>query len=440
MPTPAPQPPSPTPVTARRARAVARWVGDPIARFLQIETASGLLILGAAGLALVWANSPWSAAYEGLWGHPLTLSIGSAATARTLRFWVNEGLMSVFFLVAGLEIRRELHQGALSSAQRATLPAVAALGGMIAPALIFLALDHAPLVRRGWAVPTPTDIAFAVGVLALLGSRVPRALRVLLLALAIIDDIGAVVIIALFYSRGLSAAGLISAGAATIVALALARRGGRWLFLCAAGVVIWIGLLRGGVHPTLAGVILGLLVPITASSAATPEAVSPATRLANVLHPWVAFGVMPLFALANAGIDFRDVALQGSGQAMLVIGIAVSLVLGKPLGIVLAALACLKLRLCALPPGVTLKGVLLVGCLGGIGFTMSIFIAGLAFGDAGLLPAAKLGVLVGSASAALVGITMSRLLHHRGSQPRGPARQVEAANGPESSRTLSPRS
>ncbi len=437
MPRPAPQPPSPTLVTSRRARAV----GDPVARFLQIEKASGLLILGAAGLALVWANSPGSAAYQGLWGHPLALAVGSAVAPRTLRFWVNEGLMSVFFLVAGLEIRRELHQGALSSPRRATLPAVAALGGMIAPAIIFLALDHAPLVRRGWAVPTPTDIAFAVGVLALLGSRVPRAVRVLLLALAIIDDIGAVVIIALFYSRGLSAAGLVTAGAATAVTLALARRGGRRLILyAAAGGVIWIGLLRGGVHPTLAGVILGLLVPVTASSAATPEAVSPSARLANALHPWVALGVMPLFALANAGIDFRDIALRGGGQAMLVIGIAVSLVLGKPLGIVLAALACLKLRLCALPPGLTLTGVLLAGCLGGIGFTMSIFIAGLAFGDAGLLPAAKLGVLVGSASAALVGITMGRLLHHRGPRPRGPDRQAEAANDPESGRTLSPRS
>lgn len=409
------QRPSPARSPARPARTLVRWFSAAVARFLRVEAAGGLILLGATAMALVWANSPWSAGYRALWRLPVTFAIGGTGPTQTLHFWVNDGLMAVFFLVVGLEIRRELHEGALASRRHAMLPVLAALGGMIAPALLFLALDHGALLRRGWAVPMATDIAFAVGVLALLGPRVPRAVRALLLALAIIDDIGAVAIIALFYSRGVMLPGLIAVAVAAAAVLALNRLGLRSsLVYAAAGIIMWLGLLHGGVHPTLAGVILGFLIPVTPASRAPPRSESPSVRLGETLHPWVAYGVMPIFALANAGIRFDGLRLSDPAQVMTVVGIAVSLVLGKPLGIGLAALGGLRLRLCELPRGVTLKGVGLAGCLGGIGFTMSIFIAGLAFGDDALLAAAKLGILAGSAGAALCGITVGRLVFRRG--------------------------
>ncbi len=393
----------------RSARALAAWFSGPVTRYLRIEAASGVVLLAAAAFALVWANSPWASSYEKLWRAPLTFAAAGAAWTHTVRFWVNEGLMTTFFLVVGLEIRRELHEGALSSRQLATLPVCAALGGMIAPALVFLAFGHAPGVWRGWAVPTATDVAFAVGVLALLGSRVPRSLRALLLVLAIIDDIGAVIIIAYFYSTGVQLAGLLVAALAVAAVLALERLGLRWTFAyAAAGAAIWLGLLRGGIHPTLAGVILAFLIPPAARPDPERRPSSPCVRLQRVLHPWVAYGVMPLFALANAGIDFRGLALSAAMQDRLVVGIACALVLGKPVGIALGALGCLKLRLGALPSGTSGRGILLIGCLGGIGFTMSIFIAALAFTDERLLLAAKLGILVGSGCSAALALALGR--------------------------------
>ncbi len=445
-----PQPRLPARSPSHPARVVARRFGGLVARFLHIEAAGALALLAATAVALVWANSPWSGAYQRLWHRPLAFSIAGVVSTRTLQFWVNDGLMSVFFLVVGLEVRREMHEGALASRRLAMLPVAAALGGMIAPALTFLAIGHGPLLWRAWAVPTATDIAFAVGVLALLGSRVPRPLRALLLALAIIDDIGTVVIIAFGYSNGLSPASLavVAAASASVIALARLRLRG-WPIYVAAGVVIWIGLLRSGVHPTLAGVILGFLVPVSDSRSAPPQSVSLSVRLSNALHPWVAYGIMPIFALANAGIDFHGLALDGAAQSTLAAGIAASLVLGKPLGITLATFACLRLDLCALPRGVTMKGILLVGCLGGIGFTLSIFVAGLAFADEALLRAAKLGILLGSAAAALTAVSVSRLLLPR--SRAAPARATAgtsmagtstagAAADPESNRRPSPRS
>lgn len=388
------------------------------------------MLLVAAALALAWANSPWYPSYAALWHTPITLAAGSAALVRSLRFWVDDGLMTLFFLVVGLEIRREIDHGALSSLKTALLPALAAVGGMTAPALLFLAITHSPALWRGWAVPTATDIAFAVGVLALLGHRVPRPLRTFLLALAIIDDIGAIVIIAFFYSRGVWLPGLALAAAAACAMLALARLRVRSAAIhVVAGLAIWLGLLQGGVHPTLAGVILALVVPVTAAPGTAPHSPAPAARLESALHPWVAYGIMPLFALANAGIRFDGLALDARQPVMLAAGVAAGLFAGKPLGIVLTTLISARLRLGQLPRGVEHGGLLLVGSLGGIGFTLCIFIAGLAFEDGPLLEAAKLGILAGSASAALLGLAVGRLM----------LRREAAAVAPGSDRTPAPR-
>ena len=375
----------------------------PLTRFLRVEASASAVLLAATAFALVWANSPWSASYVALWDAPLV-------SGESVRTWVNDGLMTVFFLVVGLEIRREFHGGTLSSRKAAVLPAVAALGGMIAPAVIYLALSHDPALRRGWAVPTATDIAFAVGVLALLGKRTPPALRALLLALAIMDDLGAVLIIAFVYSRGIDASGVMIAAIAVAAVLILERSGVRSALVHVfALIVMWTGLHRAGVHPTLAGVILAFLIPTRGVSGR----VSPAARIENTLHPWVAYGVMPLFALANAGVTFRGGASAAPDSWLLTATLACALVVGKPLGIVLTTLACAKLRVCTLPRDITPAGLTVIGCLGGIGFTMSIFIAALAFPDEPHLLAAKLGVLIGSACAALFGLVVGALTLRR---------------------------
>jgi NhaA family Na+:H+ antiporter len=423
----------------------------PLERFLHVEAASGLVLLVAAVAAVTWANSPWAWAYEALWHTPLVVGVGDLVSRQTLHFWINEGLMTIFFFVIGLEIRRELHGGELADAKRAALPVVAALGGMIAPALLYLVLNRAPEVRHGWGVATATDIAFAVGALALLGKRVAPALRVLLLALAIIDDIGAIVLIAVFYSGGVGVVGLaVAAGGAVLVVIWQRLGIRRTLAYVAPGVVIWGGLLHAGVHPTIAGVALGLMTPARpwygregfvtaateairdfrdtrrrgdASQAQEPlrriaearrEALPPVERLQLALHPWVAYGVMPIFALANAGVSLRGLDLAHAGSATVLLGVLVGLVLGKPIGIVGATALAVRLRICALPRGVDWRGVLAVGCVAGIGFTMAIFIAGLAFRDPVQLAAAKLAVLASSAAAALLGMAVGRLLLARG--------------------------
>jgi Na+:H+ antiporter, NhaA family len=400
------------PRNARPVREIPRRTTISLARFTHVEAAGGLVLLAAAIIALVWANSPWSGLYRQVWQFSLPLTLGSGA-APTIGFGIDEGLMTLFFLVVGLELQREIRDGTLASARVAALPAIAAAGGIIVPALVYLAVDHGPLLRRGWAVPTPTDIAFAVGVLALLGPRVPRGLRALLLALAIIDDIGAILVIAFAYSQRIAWMGLVLVAAAVAAVLLLARLGvRRRIVYGAAGVVLWTGLLYAGVHPALAGVILGFLIP--SSPAPDAPAESAASRLERALHPWVAYAIMPLFALSNAGVDLHGIAWKSGLQARLVVGVALGLACGKPIGILLATLAAVKLRLSELPRGVTARGVMLVGCLGGIGFTMSIFIADLAFAEP-LRAAAKLGTLVGSACAALLGLALGRwLLPERG--------------------------
>src|SRR5215472_4768904 len=398
-------------------------------RFISVEAVSGLVLLAAAAIALACANSPLSHAYESLWQRRLSLGV-PFLPAYDLRFWVNDGLMTIFFLLVGLEIRREIHDGSLSDPRIATLPIIAAAGGVLVPALLYLLVcilaGSAPLVRRGWAVPTATDIAFALGVLSLIG-RAPPALRILLLTLAIADDVAAILIIAFCYSGGIVAGQflLIAAGVALVLLLqALGVQSA--LAYVLPGVVVWIGMLRAGVHPTLTGVVLGLLTPMTAvfgrrprQHAATqagpadrPDAPRgpdpPVVRVEAMLHPYVAFGIMPLFAFANAGVSLTGLELGGGVPLAISAGIVLGLVLGKPIGIMLAAFAAVRLRIAELPDGVRWRQLLLLGILGGIGFTMSVFIANLAFEDQRLLTAAKFGVLVGSALAATLALTLGR--------------------------------
>jgi NhaA family Na+:H+ antiporter len=395
-------------MTASRRRDSAR---KQLEAFLSTETAGGVVLFAATVLALAWENSPWGALYEHLWEIQL-VHIGVLVDIDvTVHFFVNEMLMTLFFFIVGLEIRREAHDGALASVKLAALPVAAAVGGVAAPALIYLAIGGDTAHAGGWAVPTATDIAFAVGVLALLGKRVPTALRALLLALAIADDVAAIVIIAIVFAGGVSLTGLAIAAAGIALVLALRKLGvGAEIVYAVPGVLLWIGLLDAGIHPVLAGVILGLLTPMTSRRAGEPP---PAVRIERLLHPWIAYFVMPLFAFANAGIRIGGIDLGDPALRTLVSAVSVALVVGKPLGIAATAWLAVRLGWCALPRGVGWGGVLVIGCLGGIGFTMAIFIATLAFPHAGALAAAKLAVLVGSAAAAVLGLLLGARLLRR---------------------------
>ena len=446
------------------AQQVVETFVRPLERFLHVEAASGVLLLGAALVALVWANSPFRHAYALVWQTPVTLGFGSFVFVRSVHFWINDGLMVFFFFVVGLEIRCELHHGELSDARRAALPVVAALGGMLAPAAIYFAFNHASPGRDGWGVPMATDIAFAVGVLALLGKRVPAALRVFLLALAIIDDIGAIFVIAIFYSRSFAWSGLGLAALGILGVRALLRIGVRRpLAYAIPGVVVWAGCLRAGVHPAIAGIIVGLLTParpwygeegflaaaetaieqfrsrtegehdehdllepLSRVAEARREAVPPVIRLESALHPWVAYGIMPLFALANAGVDLGSVHLGDAASIGVTVGIASALVLGKPLGVLAFSFAAVRLGIASRPSGLTWRGLALVGVLAGVGFTMAIFIAGLAFREPGGLAEAKLGVLVASGVAGILGLALGRVL-----LPLAPEIQAVTADGAE---------
>ncbi|MFL6602246.1 MAG: Na+/H+ antiporter NhaA [Steroidobacteraceae bacterium] len=361
------------------------------------EAGSSLLLLAATIAALLWANSSWEPEYQRLWALPLTLGTGALCISGSLHFWVNEGLMAVFFLAVGLEIHREFIAGDLRSVRLAALPLVSALGGVILPALIYLALNPDASVRRGWAIPTATDIAFAIAVFSFLRRRAHPALRALLLAIAVIDDIVAILVIAFFYADGIGIGGLGIAGAGIGAGLLLRVIGSRWVVLYALpGVAIWIGLLHAGIHPALTGVILGLLIP--GGSAVHAE---------DAIRPWVEFGIMPLFALANAGVALHALTSDLPTAVRLAAGIAAGLVIGKPIGIILAAAIGIKLGWCALPAGVDLRRFAVVGCLGGIGFTMSLFVCNLAFTNE-LLATAKLAVLIGSTLAAIGGLCVGR--------------------------------
>ncbi len=309
---------------------------------------------------------------------------------------VNDGLMTVFFLVVGAEIRREFREGALSSVRRAALPVAAAIGGMVAPALIYWALNQAPIPRRGWGIPTATDIAFSVGALALLGSRVPSGLRVLLLALATVDDIGSVLIVSLFYPKGGAAAGLLVAAVGTLGILALRALAVRSLLAYVLpSLLVWLGLFRAGVEPALSGIPIGLLLPLGGAEA---------------LHPWVAYAITPLFALANAGLGVGGLRWHDTDSMTVLAGVMIGRVLGKPTGILLATLASVRSGLCELPRGVTWRGVLVVGCLGGIGLTVPIYIAAGAFTSKPLLASAKIALLGSAVVSAAIGLVIGKIL------------------------------
>ncbi len=389
---------------------VARLARRPLERFLRLQASSGVLLLIAATVALLWANSPWSHLYTDLWHLPIRVRFADFGFERSLEWFVNDVLMVIFFFVVGLEIRREIHHGELSDLRRASLPAAAALGGMVVPAGVYLLFAHAPSARAGWGVPMATDIAFALGVLALLGQRVPPALRVLLLALAVIDDLGAIIVIAIFYSAGIAWSGLLLAAAGIAGVLIMRRVGVRSeVAYIVPGVVVWAGVYSAGIHPTIAGVVLGLLTPLEQEGPPSNAALSPAERLIETLHPWVAFGIMPIFALANAGVAITGSALDQTARSV-AFASALGLFFGKPIGVLLACFIVLKLRVSALPRGLNGRHLLVLGMIAGVGFTMSLFIAQLAFSDPALLAAAKIGVLLASFFAAVLAIGVGRAI------------------------------
>ena len=427
------------------ASLVARML-RPFQQFVATEAAGGLVLVISAIAALIWSNSPAAHGYFALWERTVTVGTEGFALVESLHGWINDGLMVVFFLLVGLEIKRELFVGELSSLKQAGLPIAAAIGGMLVPAVLYAAFNATGAGARGWGIPMATDIAFALGVLALLGNRVPLGLRVFLAALAIVDDIGAVLVIAVFYTSGLSAAALwLAAGA--FVALVVCNRAGarRPMPYALLGIVLWLAILHSGVHATVAGVLLAATIPSRTridedtfvaraeaaiaefSAASAPgartvmsnpaqqealhqleraaEAVqSPLLRLEHGLHKLVAFVIMPLFAFANAGVQLTRELFAGLSWSV-VLGVGIGLVVGKVIGISLASWAAVRAGIAALPNQVTWRSLFAVSWLGGIGFTMSLFIATLAFGSGPLLDSAKVGILGGSLVASIIGAT-----------------------------------
>jgi NhaA family Na+:H+ antiporter len=374
--------------------------------FVQHEAAAGLVLMAAALAALIASNSPLAWLYDVLLDTPVGVRVGPLAIDKPLLLWINDGLMAVFFFLVGLEIKRELLRGELSTLGQAALPALAAVGGMAMPAVVYVAVNAGdPAALKGWAIPTATDIAFSVGVLALLGSRIPASLKIFLLALAIIDDLGAIIIIALFYTEQLSPVSLVLAAVGTVVLWALNARGvNRPAPYVLTGIFIWVCVLKSGVHATLAGVLVALAIPLQSAS---PEQPSLLEQLEESLHPWVAFAVLPLFAFANAGVSLQGLSLARL-LAPVPLGIALGLVLGKPLGIVGAVWLAVKGGLASRPEGAGWGQVLGIGMLGGIGFTMSLFIGTLAFPDPAYAAQVRLGVLAGSLLSAVAGYLVLR--------------------------------
>ena len=418
----------------------------PFQEFFRTEASGGILLLVCAVIALIWANSPWSAAYFELWGTYMTVGVASAQISKPILLWINDGLMAIFFFVVGLEIKREFLTGELSSPKRAALALVAAVGGMLVPAGIYAAINWGSDGISGWGIPMATDIAFALGVLAILGKRAPLALKVFLTALAIVDDLGAVLVIALFYTAKVKV-GFLVFGAVVLVALVLVNRLGvrRTSVYVVLGIALWIAFLKSGVHATIAGVLLAMTIParrvidgpaflersrmlleqfatglqpgratptseqmnaIHAIEDSAEKLDTPLHRMEHALHGWVAFFIMPIFALANAGVALGGGAGLGSSVAL---GVILGLFVGKQIGVTGFAWLAVKLGWAELPDGVSWRQVHGVSLLCGIGFTMSLFIANLAFGDPALLDSAKVGILSASVLAGLIGwLVLSR--------------------------------
>jgi NhaA family Na+:H+ antiporter len=377
----------------------ARIVLDPLRRFVALEAAGGIVLLAAVVVALAWASSPWSAGYADLWATDL----GPA----DLRHWVDDGLMTLFFFVIGLEVRRELADGRLSTLRAAVVPAVGALGGMVVPALLYLAFNAGGTGARGWGIPMATDVAFALGVLALLGDRVPPGLGALLLGLAVVDDIGAIVVIAVVYSDGLSAGWGALALAGLVGVVVLRRVGVRPIAAYVPlGLLVWWATWQSGVHATIAGVALGLLTPARPLAGEPADAPSVAQRLQDRLHPWTTFLVVPVFALAGAGVPLSASALGDAASSPVALGVGVGLVVGKLVGVAGAIALAVRFGRARLPDGVGAGHVVGLGAVAGIGFTVSLFVTGLAFDATALVDVAKVGILGGSIVAAALGSTI----------------------------------
>lgn len=375
-------------------------------RFFQLEAASGLLLIAAALLALIINNSPLSWLYTGLLDTPVVAQIGALKIAKPLLLWINDGLMALFFLLIGLEVKREVLDGQVSKPSQIVLPGAAAIGGMVVPALLYWWLNRDnPPALDGWAIPTATDIAFALGVLALLGNRVPVSLKLFLMTLAIIDDLGAIVIIAVFYSGELSTLSLGLAAACIAALVAMNRLGvvklGPYMII---GLILWVCVLKSGVHATLAGVTLAFCIPLRTRNAEP----SPLLTLEHALHPWVAYGILPLFAFANAGLSLSGVTVE-SFTHHVPMGIAVGLLLGKTVGVFGLTWLAVKIGIAALPQGANWGQVLGVAILCGIGFTMSLFVGSLAFepGVSDYAGMDRMGILTGSILAALIGYAVT---------------------------------
>jgi NhaA family Na+:H+ antiporter len=416
----------------------------PFQAFFRTSVAGGIVLLLATVIALALASSRWASTYEAFFAQPLSIRLGARVVDWPLRHWINDALMTVFFFLVGMEIKRELVVGELRTFGRAVLPAIAALGGMIVPAAIYALVNRGGAGARGWGIPMATDIAFALGCVALVGNRVATSLGVFLTALAIFDDLGAIVVIAVFYGHDVSLAALGAAGAIVLVLVAMNRFGARNpLAYAAVGVALWIAVLGSGIHATIAGVILGLCIP--ARPAKAPKAIladlnreldtlcttdengeeegaavaaierhleavqPPLDRIVHALHGWVAFAIVPLFALANAGIALRDVALADVASKVSV-GVALGLFFGKQLGIFAFTAVAVRAGISPKPEGATWKQIYGIAVLGGIGFTMSLFVSGLAFGGGDALgEQAKVGILIGSGTSAVVGLALLML-------------------------------
>ncbi|MBF6619946.1 MAG: Na+/H+ antiporter NhaA [Patulibacter sp.] len=389
--------------------------------FLRTEVGGASLLLAATVIALIWANSPWASSYVDLWSTELRLGIGSFAIEYDLGHWVNDGLMVLFFFVVGLEVRRELVFGDLRNPRVAAVPALAALGGMLVPAALYVAINAGGPGAHGWGIVMATDIAFVLGAMALLGSRVSAGTRLFLLTLAIVDDIGAIAVIAIFYSSSVEVAWLGVAAAILVVTVFLIRfgdarrpHGWGWPFYLVTGLALWIATVQSGVHPTIAGVAMGLIVVVRpradgAGGLGTPDAPTPSERFQAAVHPWSSFVVIPLFALANAGVALGDGVLSRALTSPVTIGVVVGLVVGKLLGVALFSLGAVRFRIGLLPPGMRRRHAFGAGGLAGIGFTVSLFVADLAFEDALLRDEAKIGVLIAS----VIAVTLGSLLFSR---------------------------
>jgi len=418
-----------------------RFLPDPrpmLERFVQSETSSSVLLFGATVVALVWANSPWSASYFALWKLPVQIG-RRPLLSMDLHHWIDDGLMVLFFLVVGLEIKREIVKGELSSFRQAALPIMAALGGMIIPASLYFTLNRSGPGARGWGIPMATDIGFAMGVLALLGKRIPSSLRVFMLALAIVDDVGAILVIAFFYTPKISLSALAVAGGLLALLVVISVRRVPVSVYAVVGFFFWAAVLSSGVHATIAGVILGLIAPIKpkfrpeelaesaepllrnfraqissqekSSAEATLSALdqllrgtdSIAERLERSVHPWVCYLVLPLFALASAGVNLSAEKLKLAISSPIALGILLGLVLGKAVGITAFSFLAVQSKIAGMTEGLTWSGITGVGILAGVGFTVALFISGLSFGDEALVATAKVAVLGASLAAGSIG-------------------------------------